>query len=389
MIIQRAYKTELNVTNKQRVYFVQCAGVARYVYNWALADRIAKHEVGEKAGRFEQSRRWSAIKDELAPWVRQYPYAIQDRALENLDLAYQNFFRRIKKGTEKSGFPKFKSRKNGIGSFSLRGSIHVEPRRIKLPVIGWVNIFRSNYLPVEGVKINKATISERAGHWFVSLQVEEMIETPIPATNDVIGIDVGIKSLAVLSNGKIFENPKTLYKYQGRLAKLQRELSRRTKGSCNREKTRRKLAKAHYKVECVRKNNLHNITSYIIKKKKPSVIVIENLNIVGMMQNRHLSKALADASLSEIKRQIIYKAKWHGVKVVEADRWYPSSKTCSNCGNRKPMLSLGERVYKCEVCGHVEDRDLNAAKNLKNLANKEPANGGGLPVELACSNALL
>jgi putative transposase len=239
------------------------------------------------------------------------------------------------------------------------------------------------------VKINRATISERAGHWFVSLQVEEIIETPMPATNDVIGIDVGIKYLAVLSNGKVFDNQKTLYKHEGRLSKLQRELSRRTKGSYNREKTRRKLAKAHYKVECVRKNNLHNITSYIIKKKKPSIIVIENLNIVGMMQNRHLSKALADASLSEIKRQIIYKAKWHGVKVVEADRWYPSSKTCSNCENRKPMLSLGERVYKCEACGHIEDRDLNAAKNLKNLVNKEPVNGGGLPVELACSNVLL
>ena len=368
MIIQRAYKTELNVTDKQRAYFVQCAGVSRYVYNWALADRIAKHEAGDKANRFEQSRRWNAGKDELAPWVREYPYVVQQEALAHLDVAYQNFFKRIKKGADKAGFPKFKSRKNGIGSFSLRGNIHVESRRIKLPVIGWVKLFQADYLPVEGVKINKATISECAGHWFVSLQVEEVIETPVPAKNDVIGIDVGIKSLAVLSNGKVFDNPKTLYKYQGRLARLQRELSRRKKGSNNREKTRRKLARAHYKVECIRKNNLHNITSYLVKKKKPAIIVIENLNVAGMMQNKHLSKAIADASLSELKRQIIYKAKWNGVKVIEADRWFASSKTCSKCGNRKPMLSLGERVYKCDVCGHIEDRDLNAAKNLQKLA---------------------
>lgn len=389
MIIQRAYKTELNITEKQRTYFVQCAGVSRYVYNWALADRISKHESGEKVGRFEQSRRWNSGKDELAPWVREYPYVIQQESLAHLDLAYQNFFKRIKKGSDKAGFPKFKSRKNGIGSFSLRGNIHVESQRIKLPVIGWVKIFQEDYLPVGNVKINKATISERAGHWFVSLQVEEVIETPVPATNDVIGIDVGIKSLAVCSNGKVFDNPKTLYKHQGRLARLQRELSRRQKGSHNREKTRLKLAREFYKIECIRKNNLHNITSYLVKKKKPSTIVVENLNVSGMMKNGHLSKSLSDASLAELKRQLIYKAKWNGVKIVEADRWYPSTKKCSKCGNRKPMLSLGERVYKCDVCGHIEDRDLNAAKNLKSLVNKMPANGGFMPVELACSNALL
>lgn len=380
MIINRAYKTKLRPTKAQLRYFVGCAGAARFVFNWALSDRKAMFEAGGKPNKFEQKRRFNATKDEICPWIREYPYEVVDAEFTHVDAAYQNFFRRIKQGSggKEAGFPKFKSRFKDKQSFVLRGHVHVKDGRVKLPRIGWVNMAESDYVPGE-IKILRVVLSERAGEWFISFQVEETVDEPEQPTGDPLGVDVGIKSLAVCSDGKEFPNDKVLRQYENKLATLQRELSRRTKGSANRGKTKAKIAKLHQKIANKRAHNLHNISKYVTEHKRPSVVVIEDLNVKGMMKNRKLAKALSDSSMSELHRQIEYKAGWNGIEVVKAGRWFASSKICNACGAVQDM-PLNVRVYKCPGCGAEIDRDLNAARNLAALT--EPVKRGGLPLEL-------
>lgn len=379
--ILKAYKTKLRPTAKQQRYFFGCAGAARYVFNWALADRKEMFEAGGKPNKFEQKKRFNAIKDEFCPWIRDYPYVLTQEEFDHVDVAYQNFFRRIKqgKGGKEAGFPKFKSKYKDKQSFTLRGSIRVENGRIKLPKIGWVNLAEKDYIP-EDVKILFATVSLRAGEWFISVQVEEEVPEPERSTGEVLGVDVGIKSLAVCSDGKEFPNDKVLAKYEKKLARLQRELSRRKKGSKNRAKTKARIAKLHLKIANKRAHNLHNVSKYVTEHKRPSAVAIEDLNVKGMVKNHHLAKAASDASMSELHRQIEYKAEWNGVEVVKVDRFFPSTKTCHNCGNKQDM-PLSVRVYRCPECGIETDRDLNAALNL--AAYGEAVKRGGLPLELS------
>lgn len=365
----RAYKTELDPNNKQQTQFIRYAGTARFIFNWALADRIERHKQGLTTNKFEQKRRFNALKKEAYSWIYDTAYRVLEQEFDNCDLAFKNFFRRVKNKEKQVGYPKFKSKKNGIGSFTLRDCRTVESNRIKLPKIGWVRLKEDNYLAIDGIKILSANISERAGHWFVSLQVETQQESiPLQLTDEVIGVDLGIKELATCSNGKIFENPKSLAKSEKRLAHIQRELCRRQKGSNNRAKTKRKIAKLHYRISNIRRYALNEVSHYLTVKAKPKVIVLENLNVKGMVQNKHLSKAVSDASFHELRRQIEYKSKWYGEKVIIADRFYPSSKTCSECGSVKPLLKLSERKFICENCGAVMDRDFNASVNLASLA---------------------
>lgn len=220
--------------------------------------------------------------------------------------------------------------------------------------------------PSENVKILSATVSEAAGHWFVSLSVEREIEEPKPKKAHVVGVDVGIKHLAVTSDGEVFDNPKALSKAQDILRTRQKAVSRKVKGSQNRRKAVVQVAKLHRRVANIRRDSIHKLTTSI--NKSASVIVIEDLNVSGMMRNHKIARALSDASLGEIHRQLEYKSKWYGTGIRKADRFYPSSKRCSRCGAVKESLSLGERTYCCEECGLVIDRDLNAALNLKFLA---------------------
>jgi len=383
--VLRAYKTELDPNNKQRTQFVQYCGVARFVFNWALADRESRYKLGLSTNMYEQKKRFNALKKEQFPWIYDVAYKVADSAFDNCELAYKNFFRRVKSGEKDTGFPKFKSRRRGLGNFTLRGSIHAQSSAIQLPRLGIIRLKEDNYLPTSGVKILSATISERARHWFVSLQVEEP-DKPVPLSGDaVIGVDVGIKVLATCSDGTVFENPRSLSRYERQLAYISRELSRRQKGSKNRAKTKQKVAKLHYRIANVRRYSLHQVSSYLTVKAKPETIVLEDLNVAGMLQNRHLSKALADASFAELRRQLEYKCVWYGVNLVVADRFYPSSKTCSSCGVKKPLLKLAERTFVCGSCGAVIDRDFNASLNLARLGssslNLEPPNKRGLPVE--------
>lgn len=381
----KAYKTELDPNNRHRTQLVRYCGVARFVFNWALADRKSRYEQELTTSMYEQKRRFNALKDEQFPWVRDVAYTVLQAAFDNSDIAYKNFFRRVKSGTEKAGFPKFKSKKRGLGNFTLRGNIHAQGSTIQLPRLGVVRLKEDNYLPTSGVKILSATINERARHWFVSLQVEEPDKPVLQPSSGIIGVDVGIKTLATCSDGTTFENPKSLSRYEKRLAHIQRELSRRQKGSKNRAKTKQKVAKLHYRIANIRRYSLHQVSSYLAVKAKPETIVLEDLNVAGMLQNRHLSKAVVDASFAELRRQLEYKCSWYGVGLVVADRFFPSSKTCASCGTKKPLLKLSERTFVCESCGVVIDRDFNASLNLARLGssslNFEPPNKRGLPVE--------
>ncbi len=365
----RAYKTELDPNDKQRTFFKQNAGAARFVFNWALADRKATFAAGGKCNLNEQKRRFNALKNEQFPWLSKTSYPLIDYEFINLDRAYQNFFRRVKAHGEKPGFPKFKSRRRGIGGYTTRGSIYIETSRIRLPKIGWIRLKEHGYLPTEGVRILSVAVSERAGRWFASVQVEEEDPRPAPKGDKVIGVDLGIKALAVCSDGMVFENPKALTQGERKLKRLSRELCRRQKGSRNRDKTKAKISRCHMRIANVRKHALHLVSDYLTAKAKPGTIVIEDLNVSGMMQNHHLAKAIADSSMSELRRQIEYKAGWRGIDLVIADRFYPSSKTCSACGAKKPFLRLDERTFVCEKCGFVIDRDLNAARNLAASVN--------------------
>ena len=372
MKILRAYKTEIDPTCKQVKMLLQHAGCARFAYNWGLRKKIEAYKTtGKSPTAIELHRELNKLKkipveDGGVPWMYESSKCAPQEALRNLDSAYKSFFRRCKSGSKAKGFPKFKSRKNGIGSFRLTGTIRVTERTVQLPVIGELRLKEQGYLPTEGVRVLSATVSEQVGRWYVSLQVEQDVAESEANPVHAVGVDVGIKCLATTSDGEIFNNPKALAKAQRSLRTRQKDVSRKQKGSNNRRKAVRKVARLHQRISNIRKDAIHKMTTAITKSA--SIIVIETLNTAGMMKNHCLARALSDASLSEIHRQLKYKAKWYGVEIVEADRFYPSSKTCSCCGNVKASLSLGARTYCCEVCGFKEDRDVNAAMNLRNLA---------------------
>jgi len=229
-----------------------------------------------------------------------------------------------------------------------------------------------NLHSVEGVKILSATVSEKAGNWFVSIQVEEQVPDPPKPVGEVIGIDLGIKALATCSNGDSYDNPQALKAKTKQLKRWQQRLSRREKGSSNRGKAKKKVAKLHSQVANLRKDALHKVTSAIIAKK-PTAIVIEDLNVSGMMANHKLARTISDVGMHEFRRQITYKAEQAGIELVIANRFYPSSKTCSQCSHIKQDLTLNDRTYHCFECGLVIDRDLNASINLKHLSTASSA----------------
>src|SRR5581483_1753808 len=315
MEILRAYRAELDPNNTQRTTLLKHAGAARFAWNWGLARRKQEYEeTGKSSNAIEQHRQLNALKKTDFPLLYEVSKAAPQEALRDLDRAYQNFFRRVKNGGEAPGFPKFKSRKNGIGSFRLTGAIHVTETHIKLPRIGWLRLKERGYIPTDGIHILSVTVSEAAGGWFVSVQCKQEIETT-QAIGEPVGVDLGIKDLAVISDGTRFENPKPLKKAQGKLRRLQRELSRRKKGGKNREKTRKKIAKAYQRIANIRRDTLHKATSAIVAKTKPdserpSVVVLEDLNVSGMLANHCLAQAISDVGFAEFRRQLEYKTVW-------------------------------------------------------------------------------
>jgi putative transposase len=365
MIVNKAYKVELKPNNKQRSAMARSAGCARFAYNWGLAQRINIYEKEKKSTTaINQHKDLCAIKEEQFPWMYESSKCAPQEALRDLDKAFKNFFRGVKSG-KKTGFPKFKSKHRSKSSFRIStGAIYVNKSTIKLPMIpGKLRLKEKGYVPTEGVKYNSFIVSEEAGRWFLSVQCVVGLPEPGPRPVRVVGVDLGIKTLAVTSDGVTYSNPKSYKKLERTLSRAQRERCRRVKGSSNRRKSIQRLQDINYRIRNVRKDNLHKMTSDLVRTK-PSLIVLEDLSVNNMLKNRKLAGALSDASFGEIRRQVEYKAAWYGSEVAFAGKFFPSSKLCSACGALKEDLTLSDRVYKCE-CGNIIDRDLNAALNLK------------------------
>jgi putative transposase len=378
MKILRAFKTELDLNNKQRTACARHAGAARFAYNWGLARKQEAFANGEKSPTaIDLHRELNLLKRTELFWMYKVSKCAPQEALRDLDKAFANFFRRVKEKkagkSVKVGFPRFKSKKQGLGGFRLTGAIHVFEKAVQLPRLGLLRLKERGYLPVNGVHILSATVSEKAGRWFVSLQVEMEVPDPVMEAKPVAGVDLGINRMAQVSDGTYFENPRALKSALTKLKRLHRVVSRRQKGSANRKKAVRQLARAHFRVANLRKDALHQATTFLATLAPParagetkSAIMLEHLNVSGMMKNHHLAQAIADVGLYEFRRQLVYKGQWYGCEVLLADRFFPSTKRCSQCGNEK-SISLAERVYSCEYCGQVMDRDLNAAINLEQL----------------------
>jgi putative transposase len=359
-MVTRAYKTELDPNRVQRMLLLRHAGVARFAYNWGLARRTEEYAAtGGALNAFALHKELNCLKKAQFPWMYEVSKCAPQEALRDLDRAFKDFFE------HRGQYPRFKSRKRGVGRFRLTGAIRVYNDRVRLPRLGRVRLKEKDYLPTADVHILSATVSERAGHWFVSINVEEQVQVPVNQ-GPVVGVDVGVLRLATVSDGTVVENPRALRGYAKKLRRLQRSLSRRQKGSRNRGKARLRLARCHYRVSCIRRDVLHKATTMLAKTK--SVIAVEDLAVKSMMKDHRLAGSLADASFNEFHRMLQYKAQRYGSVVVRADRFFPSTKTCSTCGTVKVEVKLSERWFKCEVCGSEKDRDLNAALNLEQVA---------------------
>ena len=371
MKVVRGYKTELDLNDEQRTSCLKHAGAARFAYNWGLARSIEVYRAtGKRPNAIALHKELNALKKTDFPWMYEMSKCAPQEALRDLDTAYKNFFGRVElkkqgKWKGKLGFPTFKKKSKGIGSFRLTGSIKVFEKSVQLPRLGIVRLHEKSYIPTDA-KILSATVSEQAGRWFVSIQVEEEQEKPVPTDTTAIGVDLGIKMLATCSDGKSFANPRALKHAQKRLRRLERQKSRRKKGGKNRKKTCRKLAKQHARVANMRKDAAHKLTTYLCKNH--ALVGIEDLHVAGMLKNHKLAQAVSDSNFGEIRRQLDYKAAWHGVCLVTVARFYPSSKTCSACGWVDEDQGLGDRTFICHECGLMLDRDLNAAINILNEA---------------------
>jgi len=369
MKVYRGYKVEVDLNNEQKTACLKHAGCSRFAWNWGLARKQeAYKQTGKMPTAIDLHKELNALKQTDYPWMYEVSKCVPQEALRDLDAAYKHAYRRLKegKGGRAVGWPRFKSRTKAIGGFRLTGSIHLFEDRIQLPRLGILKLKERGYLPV-GAKVAQATVTERAGRWYVSMQIEQ--ERGGIATGDgpAIGIDLGIKALATCSHGSVYESPKALRSSLKRLQRRSRQLSRKTKGSKNRVKAKQRVAKLHARIATIRKDALHQVTTAIVTKatsQRARCLVIEDLNVSGMLKNRKLSRAIADVGFSEFRRQLEYKAASLGLPVKVVSRWYPSSKICSCCGWIDEQQTLSDRTFVCEQCGVVLDRDFNAALNL-------------------------
>lgn len=361
-----AHKIALDPNNAQATYFARACGVARFAYNWALAEWQRQYEAWKQDNSLPKPteaalrRQLNAIKREQFPWMLEVTKCAPQMAIIQLGQAFQNFF------AGRARYPQF--RKKGVHDrFTLTNDqFSIDGSRIRIPNLGWVRMRES--LRFNG-KIMSATISRVADRWFVSItvQTEDLSHLPKAENQGAVGVDLGVSALATLSTGEPpIPGPKPHKALLDRLRRLSRSLSRKQKGSANRKKAKAKLARLHARIANIRQDALHKLTTDLTRRFH--TIGIEDLNVRGMMRNRHLARSIADMGFFEFRRQLEYKAAMRGGQVVVADRWFPSSKICSCCGHKQEELSLSVRSWTCPVCGSTHDRDLNAAINLKNMA---------------------
>lgn len=356
----KAYKYRLKPNEKQKIFFEKSFGCARYIYNWGLNLRTEAYQKdGINISWVDICKKMTDLKkqDEMS-WLNDVSNQSLQCSIRHMDSAFYRFFR------EKKGFPKFKSKK-GKQSFQFVQKVQINfyNHKVKLPKIGWVNFYKNqSFLG----KIGTVTISKsKTGKYYISILVDDGIELPTKAQinyNTTVGIDVGIKDFAVLSNGQVFENPKYLEKAERRLKVLQKRYSKKQKGSKRQERARLALSKAHEKVRNCRTDYIHKVTSKIIRENQ--TIIIEDLNVTGMIKNHNLAKHIASASWHEFFRQLQYKSEWNGVNLIRIGRFEPSSKMCL-CGAIYKDLKLSQREWFCPNCGRRNDRDLLAAINIK------------------------
>ena len=360
------FKTELKVNNTQRILLAKHAGVARHAWNWGLS--LSKKILDNNKNTPEEKikfptaidlHKWlvALVKPEY-PWYYEVSKCAPQYALRYLSKAWDDCFNKKKKP------PRFK-KKGKSDSFTLDGSITVENNRIKVPRIGWLKTYEK--LPT-GIKPKSVTISKRADKWFISFKLEIEPQSHAPS-NQVIAVDLGLLRFATLSTGEKVNSPRPYKKLEQKLRRLQWLNRRQVIGSNNWKKTRQKIAKLHYRISCIRSDFLHKFTKHLAKNH--SKIVIEDLNISGLIKNGKLSKAIADSGFYEFRRQLSYKTELYGSKLIIADRFFPSSKLCPKCGHKKDKLPLSVRVYQCDNCDWIADRDYSASLNLLGLAEPD------------------
>jgi putative transposase len=391
----QAYRFALDPSPRQRRALASHCGAARYAHNWGLElvktrldQRQADPSVVVPWHLYDLQREWNRTKHQVAPWWPENSKEAYKSGLDGLARALKNWSdsRSGRRKGRPVGFPRL--RKKGRARDACRfttGQIKVLPDRkhIQLPRIGVLKTHESTRklarrLEQGTARIMAATITRTADRWHVAFTVEVQRHLPTgDARTTVVGVDVGIRQLAVLSNGAMVANPNALQHSLRTLRRLNRELHRRMHDSKRRRQTRRRLARTHARVANIRRDALHKLTTDLATNH--GTVVVEHLNVAGMTRNRRLARALADTGMSELRRQLSYKTTWSGSKLVVADPFYPSSKTCSACGWVRAKLSLAERTFHCEACGLVLDRDLNAARNLAKLVHHVAWSGRETP----------
>ncbi|MEV0465252.1 IS607 family element RNA-guided endonuclease TnpB [Nocardia tengchongensis] len=400
----QAYRYALEPTAAQEQELRSHCGAQRFAYNWGLArirtnleTRAAEASSGlivdQRTPAVEWSayglrKAWNQAKDEVAPWWTENSKEAYGSGLANAATALKNWSdsRGGKRAGRRVGFPRFKSRRAAWSCRFTTGSlglVDADRRHVKLPRIGVVRTGESTrklarHLDRGSARIRSVTVSLRGGRWFAAFSVE-VVRTDRGLTQPfaVVGVDLGVKSLAVLSTGRVVPNPKHLVSVQAKLRRLQRRSARR-RGPCSRsrsapsnrwQKNQVKIARLHAKVANARRDGLHKLTAELVNSYR--TVVVEDLNVTGLLANRRLAGRIADAGWGELRRQLDYKSRWRGAALHVADRWFPSSKRCSACGVVKAKLRLHDRTFRCDECGFVLDRDLNAARNLAALVEVE------------------
>ena len=360
-----SHKIRLDPNHKQATYLAKAAGTARFAYNWALAEWQSQYAAWKndnsqpKPNQMLLRRQLNAVKREQFPWMLEVTKNAPQMAIIQLGQAFNNFF------AGRAQYPQFKKKGKSRDSFTLTNDqFSLDACRIRIPNLGLVRMRET--LRFSG-KILSATVSRTADQWFASITVDTTSNHPPPAENQgAVGIDLGISALATLSTGEKVAGAKPYKALLSHLQRLSRSLSHKVKGSANRHKAKQKLAKLHARIANIRQDSLHQLTTDLTRRFH--TLGIEDLNVSGMVKNRHLSRAISDMGFFEFRRQLDYKATMRGGVVVVADRFFASSKTCAACGEKVEKLPLSIREWTCPVCGAVHDRDINAANNLEKYA---------------------